>query len=396
MTSILTNTGAMVALQTLKQTNKNMTQIQSEISTGKRIANSKDNAAIFAIATVMESDVAGFKAIQDSLSLGQSSVAVARNSTDQISGLIEEIKSKVTAAQEDNIDRTKVQNEINELRNQIDTIVGAAQFNGLNLLNGSEDIKVLSSLDRAADGTVSSSHITVTKQNLSQDASTYGAGGNLTAGAVSVSATPVTVGATETLTFAAGNIVEGDSFRVTLGGDNYEYIARRGDTLNDVAARLKNQLDAAGLDIAVGAPAVTDPAATNVVISITNNTSADLALAQDTQSGGVAGGVLEELGSIDVSTSKGAIAALVHVENIVQQTVNASAKFGAVESRLEIQNDFISNLVDNLKSGIGSLVDANMEEASARLQALQVQQQLGTQALSIANQTPQSVLSLFQ
>ena len=60
------------------------------------------------------------------------------------------------------------------------------------------------------------------------------------------------------------------------------------------------------------------------------------------------------------------------------------------------QADFVSNLTDSLKSGIGTLVDADMEEASARLQALQVQQQLATQSLSIANQAPQSLLSLFR
>ena len=67
-----------------------------------------------------------------------------------------------------------------------------------------------------------------------------------------------------------------------------------------------------------------------------------------------------------------------------------------MQGRIETQSDFISSLVDNLKSGIGTLVDANMEEASARLQALQVQQQLAVQAMSIANQAPQTLLSLFQ
>jgi flagellin len=56
----------------------------------------------------------------------------------------------------------------------------------------------------------------------------------------------------------------------------------------------------------------------------------------------------------------------------------------------------VTSLVDSLKSGIGSMVDANMEEASARLQALQVQQQLATQSLSIANQAPQNILALFR
>ena len=66
------------------------------------------------------------------------------------------------------------------------------------------------------------------------------------------------------------------------------------------------------------------------------------------------------------------------------------------QARIDIQKDFVSELSDSLKAGIGTLVDADMEEASARLQALQVQQQLATQALSIANQAPQSILSLFR
>ena len=66
------------------------------------------------------------------------------------------------------------------------------------------------------------------------------------------------------------------------------------------------------------------------------------------------------------------------------------------QKRIDVQKDFVSNLVDSLRSGIGSMVDANMEEASARLQALQVQQQLGVQSLSIANQAPQNILSLFR
>ena len=81
---------------------------------------------------------------------------------------------------------------------------------------------------------------------------------------------------------------------------------------------------------------------------------------------------------------------------MIDTAIDASASFGSVEGRIETQEKFISSLTDALKSGIGTLVDADMEEASARLQALQVQQQLGVQALSIANQAPQSLLSLFR
>jgi len=97
-----------------------------------------------------------------------------------------------------------------------------------------------------------------------------------------------------------------------------------------------------------------------------------------------------------VSTLDGAKASLAAFESLVQTSIDAAAAFGSTEGRIEIQSDFVSSLSDSLKSGIGALVDANMEEASARLQALQVQQQLGVQSLSIANQAPQSILSLFR
>ena len=88
--------------------------------------------------------------------------------------------------------------------------------------------------------------------------------------------------------------------------------------------------------------------------------------------------------------------ALGNIEAMMQTAIDAASVFGSVQNRVDIQKDFVTKLTDSMKAGIGSLVDADMEEASARLQALQVQQQLSTQALSIANQQPQSLLSLFR
>ena len=99
---------------------------------------------------------------------------------------------------------------------------------------------------------------------------------------------------------------------------------------------------------------------------------------------------------IDITTDSGAASALTEIETLIQTSIDAAASFGSVQSRIETQSDFIGTLTDSLKSGIGTLVDANMEEASARLQALQVQQQLAVQAMSIANQAPQTLLSLFR
>ncbi|MCR9085364.1 MAG: flagellin [Rhodobacteraceae bacterium] len=131
-------------------------------------------------------------------------------------------------------------------------------------------------------------------------------------------------------------------------------------------------------------------------ITITNNTGAGLTSAVATNTGGTAGGGLNLLSQVDVTTEDGAAAALGAIEGLIQNSIDSAAAFGSSQNRIEIQSNFVGKLMDSMESGIGSLVDADMEETSARLQALQVQQQLGIQALSIANQQPQSILSLFR
>ncbi|MER5173847.1 MULTISPECIES: flagellin [Thioclava] len=293
MSSILTNTGAMTALQTLKSINSSLGDTQSAISTGKDISTAKDNAAVWAISKVMESDVAGFNAIEDSLALGESTVAVASTGAEQIVEKLNEMKEKIVSATGENVDNDKLTADVNELKKQIGSIINASQFNGANLLrtdvdgNGGTGISVLSSLDRVGSGT----------------------------------------GAT----VSASNI---------------------------------------------------------------NVASADLEAAFGTYSAAASdGGMLTD---IDVSSATAADASLAAIEAHIQTATNKAAELGAAASRISDQSDFISKLSDAVTSGIGSLVDADMEETSARLQALQVQQQLGTQALSIANQAPQQLLSLFQ
>lgn len=275
MSSILTNNSAMVALQTLKSVNGNLAKTQDMISTGKEIGKAKDNSAIWAISKVMESDVSGFKAVSDSLSLGESTVAVASAGAEQITNLLTEIKEKVVAATGENVDHAKITADVTELTNQVNSIISASQFNGANLLNsaGNAGITVLSSIDRDAAGAVTPSDITVASVDFE------------------------------------ANI---------------------------------------------------------------------------------------DLSDIDVSSAAAADTSLTNIEAHIQTAVNGAAALGASAKRISDQNEFVGKVSDAMKSGIGALVDANMEEASARLQALQVQQQLSTQSLSIANQAPQAILSLFR
>lgn len=508
MSSILTNNSAMVALQTLKGINKNMGQIQNEISTGKSVATAKDNAAVWAISKVMESDVKGFAGISDSLSLGSSTVSVGRQAAETTTNLLTEIKGKIVAAQEGNVDREKIQTDINALREQIKSVTGAAQFNGMNMVSGTDDVTILSSLDRSSDGSVAASKITVGRQDLSTGAGKVGTTAAATASYGTIAAPNAAAGITGTTTAAAGknaiitvsaatalgnnfsmningtainyttdgiqtnvqmadyfagavnalglegvsatasagsltisntnafegleatvqgsqlaygnvngfarsatnSVVEqraetidfsttaapldGDSFTVGVAGKSYSYTAAKGETMEDVARGLKTAIDSeatTGIKTAVQQNETTG----RWSLAVDDATGAR-ALSLTVTKGGEASGGLFGLDAIDVTSDDGAAAALSNIETMIGTSINAAASFGSAQSRIDIQSEFVSQLSDSLKSGIGSMVDADMEETSARLQALQVQQQLGVQALSIANQSPQSILSLFR
>ena len=423
MSSILTNNGAMVALQTLKSINTKLTDTQNAISTGKSVGTARDNAAVWAISKIMESDVKGFKGISDSLNLGESTVAVARNGAETVTDLLTEMKGKIVASQEQNVDRAKIQTDIVALRDQINAVVGAAQFNGLNLLSnrdkdaGSGAVNVLASLDRSSNG-VSASDIGIGKKDLGTAASTVTGGtvANLTA-AATLNATQ-NESLTITAPTGAGQVFSLGIAGVDANGDNFTpgdyttgttaadaqkimYIARDGDTAGDVAKGLAQAyaIYAAEQGLDTDVLNVTASGGDLNISSTVTDATDTLAARVDTLTSPtevVIGGGLEKLNDIDVTSDSGADAALVSIEYMIQNAIDSAASFGSAQGRIETQSNFISSLTDSLKSGIGTLVDADMEEASARLQALQVQQQLGVQALSIANQAPQSLLSLFR
>lgn len=102
------------------------------------------------------------------------------------------------------------------------------------------------------------------------------------------------------------------------------------------------------------------------------------------------------LTGLDLQDATNAAAALNAVSQAITTASGRLAELGAQAKQIENHTVFVSRLADALETGIGNLVDADMAKESARLQALQVQQQLGAQALSIANQAPQIILSLFR
>ncbi|GGD01742.1 flagellin N-terminal helical domain-containing protein [Aureimonas glaciei] len=142
MTSINFNASATTALRTLQQTNSALETTQNRVATGLKIGEAKDNAAYWAISTTLKSDNKSLATVKDALSLGAATVDTAYQGLNKAKDVLDEIKSKLTAATQDGVDREVIQKEISELQNQLKSIASSSTFSGENWL----------SIDSAATG----------------------------------------------------------------------------------------------------------------------------------------------------------------------------------------------------------------------------------------------------
>jgi len=299
--SLLTNSAAMTALQTLRNVSSSLQTTENRISTGQRVATASDNAAYWSIATSMRADNAALSAVSDSLGLSAATVdteytaltAVVGDST----GGLTKLQSLLVEAKTAGIDRTKIQADITQIQQQMKGTAAAATFNGVNWLS-------------------------------------------------TTTATPATFDLVSSFSRVGGTPTIGS---ITLTISNYSlYTASTSGILDKVSA-------GASVDT-ISIATLTDSAA-------------------------------------DQTTLDGYIT---QVTAAINSVASAAADLGAVKNRLATNTDFVKTLMDSVTRGVGQLVDADMNAESTRLQALQTQQQLGVQALSIANQNSQSILSLFK
>jgi len=164
------------------------------------------------------------------------------------------------------------------------------------------------------------------------------------------------------------------------------------DALNDefeeVLAQIDSIVDSADFN---GSNLLNGSTASVVAINANGSTVFSVA-GTDLNLSSLASGALD---GATISQQADAAAAVTNIDTAIGEVNTALSSFGAGQTRLELQQDFTASLRDTLEVGIGNLVDADLARESAQLQALQVQQQLGLQALGIANQAPQSILALF-
>lgn len=277
LNSVNTNVGALVALQNLQSTNAELQTVQSRINTGKKVANAKDNGAIWAIAQGQRSEMGALNAVKNSLQRGQSTVDVAIAAGETVSDLLLQMKEKALAASDKSLttaSRAQLNADFVALRDQITTVVGNAKFSGANLLDSSMALAstAFKALANSSGGTIS-----VTGENMALGGSIVTVG---TAGVINLASTAATMIAT--------------------------------------------------------------------------------------------------------------------VDTSIANVSSALARLGTASKALGTHLTFVGKLQDSLEAGVGNLVDADLAKESARLQSLQTKQQLGVQALSIANSSTSSLLGLFR
>ncbi|WP_425098566.1 flagellin [Tropicibacter sp. S64] len=423
MTSIVTNNASQVALRTLQAAATDLDRVQATLGTGKRIATAQDNPALWAVSKTMESEVKGYVAVQSSLDMGRATLSVARSGAEAVVGTLGDMKKTIIAARNAAADSGKLQARFAAQVEQIRTIVGAAQFNGINLLQDTGtagetgDFRVTAYAGGLTSGAIK---IAVARQDLRLDA------GAITAGATALSAAANSFsGALETgQAISAGSayavdfdgaVPAGAGYSLAITGGTGVYAALNTTSESQLAFVAGN--DSTGGDIrtvlasAFNAHVKAQGFSTDDLVAFAGTGSAGQMIVEAKTSAASgsftvqvlqyartdsSGGGLGFMDGLDLTDGVDRDRALDRIDLAVEVAARAAAHFGSAERRVEIQSAFSDKMAKTLQSRVGALVDADMTELSARQQALQVQQSLAVQALSIANSTPQTILSLLR
>ncbi len=420
--SVNTNYGASIALQSLTATNKDLTEVQNRISTGLKVSSAKDNGAVFAMAQGQRARVSALASVSDGISRVGNVVDAALTAGTSVSDLLNQLKSKAVAAQSadlSQVQRDAYNGDFQQIRNKINTIVSSATFNGANLVdNTTSTLRVLQS--DLNTGTGAGNVATVS-------------GGVKPATSTTPSRSDLLINASEG--FAAANtLVANDYVVLTQGANKYAVQVTAATTVQQfvdgVNAATGGRITASYNDASGVVSYQANTAIATAAFNVDINTAADLSgtaristfingnaaattvaatdqadtrpsstatiIGYDLRVGGT--GALNGLAVLDIggSTTTGATQAVTALDTAITTLNSNLATLGSQSKALDIQHTFLQSLSDTLEKGLSNLVDADLAKESARLQSLQVKQQLGAQALSIANQSPQVILSFFR
>jgi flagellin len=397
MLTINNNYSASLALQTLSATNRELEEVQGRINTGLKVANAKDNGAVYAIAEGQRTRSISLTAVKDGIDRASSSIDVALAAGKAIGEILTALKSKAVAAQSEDLtteQRGAIQADFDAYRAQIDQIANSASFNGFNLVaSGGVNLNVLMS-DMATGNTgrqVTSTAVAGLVPGLSSyvvgngsvtaaDDTTFNINGTAI-GTVDVTATMTIQGYVDAVSTQTGGRVTA-SYNQSNG--TFTYVAKEAVVTTNELTLTTAGTARSWLGQGVAAAAVTASSSTSTITNL------------DWTVGG--GGALSGLstGANQLSTASAATSVASAIDGAITNLSTQMATMGSQAKALVVQGDFMVKLKDVVEQGISNLVDADLAKESARLQSLQIKQQLGAQALSIANQSPQLILSFFR
>jgi flagellin len=378
--SVNTNASALVALQNLNATSRALGETQSRIASGRAVDSARDNGAVWAIAQNQRSTQQALNAAVDSVNRGKSTADVALAAATEVGDILNQMKQKALAASETSLSsesRSLLNDEYIALRDSISRITSSAEFNGANLLKSQS----IYALGEATGQT----QVTITGMNLS----------------FAYSYTPQNPSTIAQAVPPTGNIIlapGSDFYRLDFNkpASDITSISKVTDPFGKDAIKVSF-----GPTNSITSSTLYDQLTSAVVPKIYFNgvqedPSVIFAGFLGTGPGGPGEGILKFSSDSTIETAAIAAGELPKISNTIVALNAALAKMGAETKRIEAHATLLAKQQDSLEAGIGNLVDADLAKESARFTALQTKQQLGTQALSIANKNAANLLSLFR
>jgi len=395
--TINTNVNSLTAQRNLATNQSSLATSLQRLSSGLRVNSAKDDAAGLAIAERLNSQVRGLNVASrnanDGISLSQTAEGALGKVTDSLQR-IRELAVQSSNATNSADDRKALQNEVSQLRDEIDRVAKTTTFNGTKLLDGSLTGATFQIGAGAGENITVASVTNATTSNLSSvnygkdDITGISTGTVSTLTAIAANTLAITVGTTE---YQLAGVNAATSAEQRLGQVAEAINRRTSDT--GVTAFLSKQSDGSydlklrtgTLDSSTGAAAAVTVG--GFTVATTGFADASVTVAASTSAG---------LDSLTVATSEDSYLAIKNVDDALKQVNSARATLGAVQSRFEAAISNIAIQAENTSAARGRIVDADFASETANLSRSQVLQQAGTAIVAQANQLPQQVLQLLR
>ncbi len=388
MTVINTNVKSLISQNALTKNSRDLASAMEQLSTGRRINSAKDDAAGLAISSRMTSQIRGLDQSVRNGNDAASMLQTAEGALIELTNMLQRMRELSVQAANDTYapqDRSYLNQEFQQLKEEVQRITRATQWNGMNILDGSFEG------DQGVPGKFAFQVGANEGQVITHTLGDIGFRVNNVALEVTTpAATAVKEVGTITL---SGEYAEDDEITVTLGGTTYSYTVVAADivegneatTLNNIAKKIEAVIDAGTVATSTTSGAVV------TYTGATNNVALNGTVGRT-----LVNGALKDIQDLDILTTPNASEALGVLDDGIDTINSARADIGAVINRLNYAVDNLTNVSQYTSASRSTIQDANYAKASSELARTQIIQQAATAVLAQANTQAQTVLTLLQ